>query len=82
MSAIERLEQRVAALESEVATLKEKRRFNETQPSGHAWLNKIYGAFANDPEYLEAMRLGKQFRDEVTSQPKAIKKRKRSHADS
>ena len=82
MSAIEKLEQRLAVLESEVAILKEKRKLNETQPSGHAWLNKVYGSFANDPEYLEAMRLGKQFRDEVTPKPKTRKKRKRSHVAS
>jgi hypothetical protein len=65
MSAIEKLEQRITALECEVAKLKEKRNLNDVQSTGHAWLNKIYGSFANDSEYLEAMRLGKQYRDEV-----------------
>ena len=80
MSAIEKLKKRITALEPEVSKLKEKRKQNEHQPSGHAWLSKIYGAFANDPDYLEAMRLGREYRELLEPKPRKRKKRKGSHA--
>jgi hypothetical protein len=79
MSAIEKLEQRVSALEAEIARLKIGR---QTDRSGHVWLDKVFGSFANDPDYLEAMRLGRQYREEVKPKPKNRKKRKNAHVDS
>lgn len=74
------LEQRVAALEADVALLKELaiRKSERDKP----WLERIYGAFANDPMYDEAMRLGREYRESLRPKPPRKKKRKRVHADS
>ena len=82
MSAIEKLEQRLTALEAEVANLKEKHAQQEGQASGHPWLDRIYGAFANDPEYLEAMRLGRKYRESLRPKARKRTKRKAAHVDS
>jgi hypothetical protein len=82
MSAIEKLKKRVTALEAELSKLKDRRMQNQHQPSGAAWLNKIYGAFANDLDYLEAMRLGREYRESLKPKPRKRKKRKGSHVDS
>jgi len=74
MSAIEKLEQRIAALEAEVARLKE--RSGNGQPDNRPWPEKIFGTFANDPEYEEAMRLGREYRE--STKPKARKKKKKA----
>ena len=66
------LEDRVAALEAEVARLKAK---VEGAPAGNApWWEQIAGTFANDPIYEEAMRLGRQWRESF--RPKPRKRRK------
>jgi hypothetical protein len=80
MSAIEKLEQRLATVEAELAQL--KRRLGKEPASEHAWLDKIYGSFANDPEYEEAMRLGRKYRESLRPKPRKKKKRKRAHVDS
>lgn len=54
------IEIRVSALENEIATLKEKlAKMEKTSPS---WWQKISGTFANDTDYDEAMRLGREYR--------------------
>jgi hypothetical protein len=53
------LEQRVAVLEAEVATLKRKIAERETSAP---WWEQIVGTFANDPIYDRAMRLGQHYR--------------------
>ncbi len=66
------LEQRVAALEQEVARLKSK---VEGEVGNRVpWWDKIAGTFANDPIYAEAMRLGRQYR--ASSRPKSLKSSK------
>jgi len=55
------LEARVAALENEVARL--KNRLNTPPKTKASWLDSIWGSFANDPLYDEAMRLGRQYRE-------------------
>ena len=57
-----RLEQRVATLEAEVATLKRKLEERETSTP---WWEQIVGTFENDPIYDHAMRLGQQYRQSV-----------------
>jgi hypothetical protein len=73
------VEQRLAALEAEVAEL--KKRLDPAKPAQH-WVDKIYGTFANDPHYEEAMKLGRKYRESLRPKPKGKKKRKPKHADS
>jgi hypothetical protein len=67
-----RLEQRVAALEAEVAKLKSKLGERDTMTPG--W-EQIAGTFQNDPLYERAMRLGQQYRQVL--RPKSPPHRKR-----
>ena len=68
MSAIEKLEQRITALEAEVAKLKEQSKNGE--PDTRPWPEKIFGTFANDPDYEEAMRLGREYRESTKPKPR------------
>lgn len=54
------LENRISALEKEVALLKSKIEQNEKPKK--PWWEEIVGTFANDPIYDEAMRLGREYR--------------------
>jgi hypothetical protein len=65
------LEDRVAALEAEVKRLKD---LIEKGPAKPGW-KAIVGAFANDPYYEEAMKLGRAYRE--STRPKQRKTRKR-----
>jgi hypothetical protein len=56
------IESRVAVLEAEVARLKEQL---EKAPLKGDWLQEIYGAFADDPDFEEAMRLGREYRESL-----------------
>lgn len=68
--AVPEIEHRVAALESEVARLKEQ--LEKAVPAKGDWLDEIYGAFADDPHFEEAMRLGREYRESL--RPKAVRK--------
>jgi hypothetical protein len=68
------LEQRVKALEEELARLKAQ--IGEKGKGSVDWLDKIWGSFANDPIYDEAMRLGREYRESL--RPKPPKRRGRS----
>ena len=64
------LEQRVADLEAEVATLKRKLdNLDMTTP----WWEQIAGTFENDPIYEKAMQLGREYRQSL--RPKASPRR-------
>jgi hypothetical protein len=64
------LEQRVADLEAEVATLKRKlEKLDRTTP----WWEQIAGTFENDPIYEQAMRLGRKYRQSL--RPKTASRR-------
>jgi hypothetical protein len=67
------LKQRVEALEVEVARL--KARIEAKEKPGDPWLEKVWGSFANDPIYEEAMRLGREYRESL--RPKPAKKRQK-----
>ena len=67
------LENRVAALEMQVADLKS--RLEKALPKQSSWVDQIWGTFANDPMYEEAMRLGRQYRESL--RPRARKRRKK-----
>jgi hypothetical protein len=66
-----RLEQRVAALETEVARLKQKL---EEQETISPWWEQIAGTFENDPLYERAMRLGQQYRQALRPKPPTPRK--------
>jgi hypothetical protein len=57
------LEERVAALEAEVAPLKQERE-NAAQAQ-KPWWEEIRGTFRNDPIYAAAMRLGREYRESL-----------------
>ena len=54
------IEIRVSALESEIAALKEKLAKIEKTPT--AWWQRISGTFADDADFEEAIRLGREYR--------------------
>lgn len=57
------IELRLATLEAEVSRLRQK--VEAAQPH---WVDKVYGAFADDPDFLEAMRLGREYRESLRPQ--------------
>jgi hypothetical protein len=57
------LEERVAALEAEVARLKQER--ESAAEAQKPWWEEIRGTFKNDPIYTEAMRLGREYRESL-----------------
>ena len=59
----ESVEQRLEALEKEIAELREQ--LAEMKPREKDWRRSI-GAFANDPDYDRAMRLGREWRESLT----------------
>lgn len=59
MQQLSSLEERVKALEGEVAALKE--RLADAPKQGN-WIEKITGTFEGDPEFAEIVRLGAEIR--------------------
>lgn len=57
------IELRLATLEAEVSRLKQK-----LEASRPHWVDEVYGAFADDPDFLEAMRLGREYRESLQSE--------------
>ena len=55
------LEERMAALEAEVAQIKQ-RLGTDSPRSDVPWWERRFGAFKNDPLYEEAVRLGAEYR--------------------
>jgi hypothetical protein len=58
------LEERVTAIEAELAELK-KRLTSEKSQGDLPWWEKIFGTFADSEEYEAAMRLGKEYRESL-----------------
>jgi hypothetical protein len=58
------IEERLTALESEVAELRNKVATDE-KTEEIPWWHKIRGAFKDDPDYEEAMRLGREYRESL-----------------
>jgi hypothetical protein len=76
--AVPDIELRVAALEAEVAQLKQK--LEAVIKPAKPWWQEIYGTFADDPLYEKAMRLGHEYRESLRPKPatkRSAKQRKR-----
>lgn len=71
------LEDRVAALEAEIAYLKNQIIERGVQKSG--W-EAMVGAFLNDPYFEKAMKYGRQYRESL--RPKKRKKKEQTHGNS
>ena len=70
--AVPEIELRVTMLEAEVTRLKQ-RLDAPAEPQEH-WVDKVYGVFADDPDFLEAMRLGRKYRESLRPKPAKPKK--------
>lgn len=57
---LQQLEKRVDALERDVAELREQMRHRQPFLS----MRDTFGMFANDPEFDEIVRLGREYRDQ------------------
>ncbi|MBE9093980.1 hypothetical protein [Tychonema sp. LEGE 07203] len=60
----EKLEERIALLEAEVAPLKNK---VESDSFSKPWWERIAGTFADNPAYDEAMQLAQDYRHSLRS---------------
>ena len=79
MSAIEKLEQRLAVVEAEVAKLKKA---NGAKPDDDKpWWEKIYGSFEGNPHYKEAMELGRKYRESFRPKPRKKKRKRKNNGD-
>jgi hypothetical protein len=58
------LEERVAAIEAELAQLKQRLTVAQP-PGGMPWWKQIIGVFEHDVEFDEAMRLGREYRQSL-----------------
>lgn len=58
------LSERLARVEEEVSRLAQ-RVTEEPPPEATAWWKTIVGAFQDDPEFDEAMRLGRAYRESL-----------------
>jgi hypothetical protein len=56
------IEERLTALEAEVARLKER---VDGTTDNKPWWGMIWGTFKDDPHYEEAMRLGREYRESL-----------------
>jgi hypothetical protein len=54
------LQQRIESLERDVAQLRVM--LPAQKPDAKAWLNRVFGCFAGDPDYKKAMELGRKYR--------------------
>lgn len=66
------LRDRVEALESEVARLKAQ--LESRSAASQPWWEQIWGSFAGDPAFQDAMRLGREYRH--SQRPKTSSPRK------
>jgi hypothetical protein len=56
--------ERIARLEEQVAELTQQARVTPAEPEP-AWWKQIVGVFKDDPEFEEAMRLGREYRESL-----------------
>ena len=58
------LEERLTAVENELAQIKRQLANNKPQ-TALPWWEQIFGTFANSEAYEEAMRLGREYRESL-----------------
>ncbi len=61
------IEERLTALEAEVQRLKQERTATESQTEV-PWWKRIVGVYKDGPELLEAMQLGREYRESLRPQ--------------
>jgi hypothetical protein len=74
-----KLADRVAALEREVARLAMK--LEHADKKDDPWKTDVFGAFAGDPDFLEAMRLGREWRESFRPKPRKRRARRRKGSE-
>jgi hypothetical protein len=57
------LEERVERIEAELLQVKEQ--LGGLPRSGAPWWKKVVGVYKDDPEFTEAMRLGREYRESL-----------------
>lgn len=67
--AVPEIESRVAVLEAKVEQL--QRKLEAVVPDAKPWWEHIVGAFADDPHFEEAMRLGREYRESLRPKPRS-----------
>jgi len=72
------IEKRLQALETEVAALKS--RLEGGRSPTEPWWRAISGTFKDDPAFLEAMELGRQWRERENKRSLPKKKRKNARS--
>jgi hypothetical protein len=58
------LEERLTAVEKELAELKQRLEADKPQVIAHPW-DKIFGSFADSEGFEEAVRLGREYRESL-----------------
>lgn len=71
-----KLEDRVANLEQELAQLKAQIVSGKEHP--HPWVDRLKGAFKGNKKFLQAMELGRQYRESLRPKPGKKKAKKPS----
>ncbi len=77
MTAIE-IERRLDALEKQVKTLTSQRQGNPAPATNKEWLLNIWGSFADDPAFDEAMSYGRKWREAQRPGARKASRNKRS----
>ena len=58
------LEKRISAIEQRLESLDKRLQQQPAEPyTNKRWLKEIWGSFAGDPAFLEAMRYGREWRE-------------------
>ena len=58
------VEERLTAIEKELAQIKAQLVTNKPQPAVHPW-DKVFGSFADSEGFEEAVRLGREYRESL-----------------
>jgi hypothetical protein len=58
------IEERLSAVEQDLAQIKQRLNVGQLQPPAHPW-DKVFGAFSNSEGFEEAVRLGREYRESL-----------------